>query len=139
MAQFKSDSYYNTTHYDDFRELLSLSTDSSEEEVLLPADPSRRRRVWKDEHYDVLMELYRAFKSSGESIFGRCFFQFGDFHQFVDLIYENTILPGADLLKTQLLETHVSALGLSARSKHRLSALQTRKDRGALGVGGQGT
>jgi len=94
MAQFKGDSNY-TAHYDDFR---ALSSAESSDDEPWPRDSSRQRRVWKEEHYEVLMELYSIFKTNGESVFGRSFFQFGDFYQFVDLIYQNTISPdGADL------------------------------------------
>ena len=132
MANYKGDSNYRP-FYDD---VWASSAESDEEPP--PQDTCRRRREWTEQHFDVLMELYRAFKSNGESAFGRAFYQFGDFHHFVSMIYEKTTVCDDDLLKPKTVETHVSALGLSARSKHRLSVVQTAKSDGATGGGCEG-
>ena len=136
MAQFKGDSNYKP-FYDDLWD--NNSADSADDEPL-QRDPSRKRRAWLDEHYEVLMELYRAFKANGESVFGNCFFRngLGDFHKFVHFVYENTLPPDADLLKAKTTQTHVRALGLSARSQHRLPVIQTAADDGSYGGGDPG-
>jgi hypothetical protein len=136
MATFKGDSSYNSYHDDAFYN----SVDSSDEDLprRIP-DPSRARREWIDEHYEVLMELYRAFKGSGEGVFGRAFFQTGDFNLFVHFLYENTCLVDADLLKAEKRKTHVCALGLGARRKHDLHVHAEGKNDGGGGSGREGT
>ena len=122
--------------YNDFEEMWSDSQESAEDYVG-PAIGSRTRRLWLEQHFDVLQELYRAFKLSGESVFGLAFFQYGNFYHFVNLIYENTLDDDADLLKAKIAETHVGALGLGARSKHRLPNLQKAKNNGPDGISGE--
>ena len=133
MALFKADSNFKA-HADDG---WYNSEESDEYVCESPDSESRTRRLWRDEHFDVLQELYRSFKTTGESVFGRAFLQYGDFHQFVSFIYENTFPNDADLLKAKIAETHVSALGLSARSKHRVSFYEATKNHGSNGDGGK--
>ena len=133
MSQFKGDFNYRVYHDDPCMD----SPESTEDEAS-PVEPSRKRRVWLDGHFEVLQELYRAFKQSGESVFGRSFFQFGAFGQFVNFVYENTVLADADLLKAKMSGAHVSALGLSAGSKHWLHVIQAAKHNGPDGVGPEG-
>ena len=40
----------------------------------------------------VLEELYRAFRDSGEAMFGNWFFQNGGFHNFVHFVYVYSVL-----------------------------------------------
>ena len=91
MASFKGDSNFRP-YYDDELQWES----ASDEEQYTKVDPVRHRRNWVEYHYDVLMELYRAFRSSGEQVFGNVFFQLGDFERFVDFIYQNTHLDNND-------------------------------------------
>ena len=61
---------------------MSDETDSEEELMCVHELAPKPRRVhlheWAEEHYDVLSELYSAFKRDGEAVFGRSFHQFGD-------------------------------------------------------------
>ena len=127
----KGDSSYKP-YFDD----LWYYTDESEDDT--PIERSRTYNQWFDEHYEVLMELYRNFKSSGESVFGYAFFQLGNFPQFASFIYENTQIMDADLLKAKIAQTHVNALGLSARSERRLPALQKSDAHGQPGTSDAG-
>ena len=112
--------------------------DSPESEEELGDDSSRTRRVWCDNHFEVLQELYRAFKNDGQVVFGRAFFQFGDFSQFVRLIYDTTVGDDADLLKATIAETHVRAVGLSARGEYRLPVVEKATGHGPSGSSGEG-
>ena len=134
MASFKADCNFRAHAEDMFYD----SNESAEEYVSeSPRSRSRARCAWRDENFEVLQELYRSFKLSGESVFGSAFFQYGDFHQFVNFIYENTLPDDADLLKARIAQTHVGALGLSTRGKHRLPFLQEAKDHGSDGSRGE--
>ena len=125
MAQFKADSNYKPSSDDDATCAWYDSDGSLDAADHTPRDPCRRRRAWYNEHADVLMELYKVFVANGESVFGRAFFQLGDSSRFIDFCYENTHFADADLLKTKIAQQHVSALGLSARSEHRLPQIMT--------------
>jgi hypothetical protein len=60
-------------------------------------DPERV--AWRNEHFEVLSELYKQFCTQGETVFGRAFFQFGSFTQFIEFLYEHTYTPSKVLLK----------------------------------------
>lgn len=104
-------------------EFYNSNDDVSDDEPL-PRDTSRRRQEWLDEHYEVLAELYHDFTQRGVGVFGYAFFQLGDFYQFAHFIYENTTLVDADLLRANVTQQHVGALGLGPRREHRLHGLQ---------------
>ena len=138
MSSFKGDRNYRP-YYD---ELFSYDTSSDEEPHYPTLDPARKRRNWVDFHYNELMELYSNFRESGQRVFGNVFFQTGDFEQFVDFIYENTIIYDADLLKAKRTAQHVGSLGAGTRSKSRLFGLQKTGNQrppgdGAEGMGGR--
>lgn len=118
MSCFKGDESYRV-YFDDVLD----GSDASDEEAA-PQDPSRSRRAWVDSHFDVLMELYRVFQHSGQSVFGNAFYQLGDFTDFVNLIYDKTFLEDADLLKRSVQRQHVSTLDPSSRRQHRLPVVQ---------------
>ena len=94
MASFKGDGRYRS-HYDD-RRVQTADSDSDEAALDDVAGFSLGRRdperVWVEENYDVLEELYRAFRESGSRVFGAAFFQCGGFHHFTHLIYTHTHL-----------------------------------------------
>ena len=57
--------------------------------------PVRRQHVeveWFTTHYEVLAELYKIFRDSGELTFGLWFFQNGGFHDFVHFVYAYSAL-----------------------------------------------
>jgi hypothetical protein len=47
---------------------------------------------WFTTHYEVLAELYKIFRDSGELTFGLWFFQHGGFHDFVHFVYAYSAL-----------------------------------------------
>jgi hypothetical protein len=53
---------------------------------------NRAEDNWFIEHYDVLQQLYRYFKTVGETLFGNWFFQSGGFHHFVHFVYVHSQL-----------------------------------------------
>jgi hypothetical protein len=53
---------------------------------------NREEDNWFIEHYDVLQQLYRYFKTVGETLFGNWFFQSGGFHHFVHFVYVHSQL-----------------------------------------------
>jgi len=109
-----SEEAFITGWYWDLPEAQDYSSDTNDEEYE-PITVPRHRRRWVNENYDVLMELYKTFRSNGEAVFGRCFYQLGDFSKFIDLIYENTCLPNADLLKANVSCKNVHAVGSGSR------------------------
>lgn len=118
MASFKGDQGYCAYHDDAWYNPIDSSDDENWQKQVY--DPSRKRNLWLNEHHEDLAEMFRVFRCTGEAVFGRAFFQFGDFSQFVDLVYENTLLVNADLLKARVVQQHVSTLGSGTRSKPRL-------------------
>ena len=77
---------------------------------------------WGEEHFDVLQELFAQFKASGERVFGRAFYQFGDFAEFVHFVKRNTVTESPDLLKPQV--PHVGFVGARSRGQHGLPSVQ---------------
>ena len=72
----------------DYRE-----TDSEDDE--LPRSMQRDRAQWIVDNQDALEDLYRNFKETGQSCFGRAFFQTGNITSFANFLYRFTT-PGAD-------------------------------------------
>lgn len=85
MSYFKGDSYYEA-HVDDVADSANYFPTT---EVESDCDFSYR---WVDRHYDALQELYELFKQRGSFLFGRAFFQLGDFADFIELIYRKTVI-----------------------------------------------
>lgn len=133
MAQFKGDASF-TPFYDDEYYNSAESTDEEERSH----DPSRQRREWTNEHHEVLSELYSAFKANGVTVFGRVFFQFGNFVDFTDLAYEKTMAFDADLLKSKITTQHVGNMGVGTGSKHWISRMEEGKGHWASGSGDKG-
>lgn len=119
-------------YYDD---AWDSDSDSVDEERV--HDPYRKRQTWLDEHYDILTELYHHFKETGERAFGRPFYQFGDFVQFTNLIYDNTLFTDPNLLNKGHTQQHVGNVGAGTRRQHWLHGIQTANRRGEAGEDGQ--
>ena len=100
-------------------------------------DPLRQRRMWLDEHYDVLQELYKQFKTNGQTVFGRSFFQCGSFADFIEFVHRHMFID-ADLLSAKSTTSNVRALGPRSRDKCWVHDVQGQDDRVAAGSGGEG-
>ena len=73
----------------DYRE--SSADDSADD---LPPSMARDRAQWVVDNREAVAELYRAFKESGQALFGAAFFQCGSITEFSHLVYKYT-MPGA--------------------------------------------
>ena len=81
MSSFKGDSRYNAYH----------DNDSDPDPNHEPEDHAESPTNWVDQHFDALSELYQCFTGSGSVLFGRAFYQFGNFAQFCTFVHANTI------------------------------------------------
>jgi hypothetical protein len=86
MASFKGDGRYRS-YYDD---VVAEHRDSDSDEATVTEATGTPERVWVEKNYEILQELYRHFRESGEKAFGYAFFQGGGFHDFIHLIYRHT-------------------------------------------------
>ena len=83
-------------------ELLDLPSDDEydpdytedESEDDLPHTMGRDRAQWVVDNSEAVEELYRAFKITGQALFGGAFFQCGTVTDFAHLVYKYTS-PGA--------------------------------------------
>lgn len=99
MSAFKADPMYSEGCDDSDESDVDETLAELAGRISTRHDPEHSRRVWRDDNYDVLTELYRIFCANGERAFGLAFFQFGSFAQFVEFVYELTYIPNKVLLK----------------------------------------
>lgn len=83
------ESWLNPNARNDY-DMSDTSEDEDESNLLLGRDPLTRD-IWQDKYFDAISELYMSFKTTGESLFGKAFFQFGTQEQFVHFVYKNTV------------------------------------------------
>ena len=85
MSSFKADPHLSATRCND-------DSSSSDEDIGLLEGPvvAGSYLQWLDENLDALAELHQIFKESGNTLFGRSFFQFGDKGRFFRFIYRYT-------------------------------------------------
>ena len=96
MSSFKGDHNYRVYH----DEGGSYWEDTASEEEEAPVEVNTLSK-WVDAHYDVLAELFEAFKANGRQVFGRVFFQLGGFHEFTHFLHRHTLGASSDLLKAK--------------------------------------
>jgi len=66
--------------------------ESSDDEAPAPFRGQHAEVEWFTTHYEVLVELYKIFRDTGELTFGLWFFQNGGFHDFVHFVYAYSAL-----------------------------------------------
>jgi hypothetical protein len=66
--------------------------ESSDDEDPAPFRGQHAEVEWFTTHYEVLAELYKTFRDTGELTFGLWFFQNGGFHDFVHFVYAYSAL-----------------------------------------------
>lgn len=71
---------------------MNDSESSDEEDDLTPFRAQHTMVDWFTTHHEVLAELYKIFRDSGELTFGLWFFQNGGFHDFVHFVYAYSAL-----------------------------------------------
>jgi hypothetical protein len=95
MSSSKGDSYFKPHADDQFDPDYPESSEDDFAESNLPLSVKRERARWITENYEALDELFRCFKTDGETIFGRAFYQLGDINQFVKFVFRTTV-PGGN-------------------------------------------
>ena len=109
MSQFEYENDYShgscTESDDDAEELTAVNKDV---------------RKWLNKYYDELTYCYAKFRECGDVLFGRAYFQLGDFGSFVNFVHNNTYLINSNLLKPKY-PKHVSSVGVGTRSKYWVS------------------
>ena len=96
MSSFKGDSYFKPHADDQFDpDYRESSEEDSAESDNLPLSVKRERAQWIVDNHDALVELFQCFKTDGEAIFGRAFYQLGDINQFVKFVFKTTV-PGGN-------------------------------------------
>lgn len=106
MSSFKGDQRFtrrwdaaNDHHDDDTQQ----SENSSDNEWTIHEDDAKhgdwkpfytQYRKWVREHEEELLDMYRAFTSAGDALFGKAFHQMGSFESFCDYCFRTTF-PGA--------------------------------------------